>query len=453
MKKFIIYTLFACAAMLVAPLSAHAGLGVSPSSINVDTLKRGTTFTQEFVISRSDPVEDLEALIQPDLGDLAQWVSFEPGLKVLLPKGEQRVSLKAIISVPADANLQDYEGVFRILASPKNAPTGVAVVQGARVDLKLATTETSTFDLEIRTVTILDSYEQEELVMTMNVQNNGNTASAPTKIDLEVQDMQENNVKDLTTTDIDQAPAYEFSNVNARFGPHGLVAGEYFGVVQVYSAEEMISEERVVFEIFPAKVYETVCTGASESMAESADMYFYIATAAGVLFAGLALYLVLKNKEDEKKLIKSLLVALGFLVFVAAAYVVFMQDALGIFTRECVEQLVEDEDAVVEEEEVVEEEATTDEATDEASDVQGAETENVPVTVVSEGNVGSLRVGVAPTDGKYRVYELNDLTSEVVYLAEEGENLTVLEESGSWYKVKTADGTEGWLPKDNLKQE
>lgn len=452
MKKFIIYTLFACAAMLVAPLSAHAGLGVSPSSINVDTLKRGTTFTQEFVISRSDPVEDLEALIQPDLGDLAKWVSFEPGLKVLLPKGEQRVALKAIISVPTDANLQDYEGVFRILASPKDAPTGVAVVQGARVDLKLATTETSTFDLEVRTVTILDSYEQEELVLTMNVQNNGNTASTPTKIDLEVQDMQENSVKELTTTDIDLAPAYEFSNVNARFGAHGLVAGEYFGIVQVYSAEEMISEERVVFEIMPEKVYETVCTGVSESVSENADMYFYITTAAGVLFAGLALYLVLKNKEDEKKLIKSLLVALGFLVFVAASYVVFMQDAFGIFTRECVEQLVVDEDAVVEEE-VVEEESTTEDATEEASDVQGAETENVPVTVVSEGNVGSLRVGVAPTDGKYRIYELNDLTSGVVYLAAEGEDLTILEESGSWYRVETADGTQGWLPKDNLKQE
>ena len=81
-------------------------------------------------------------------------------------------------------------------------------------------------------------------------------------------------------------------------------------------------------------------------------------------------------------------------------------------------------------------------------EVQGA---SVAEKAVKESEpVDALRVGLATQDGKYRVYAEADLTSEVIYLAEEDESVTVLEEKASWYKIETPDG-DGWLPKDNLK--
>ena len=157
MKKIILSIFVVISLLIFLPQSVHAGFGISPAGITNTSLKKGTQYVQNMIISRSDPDEELIAVIQPDLGEMNGWVTFEPSMNVTLPVGVQRIPIKVIVNVPEDAAIKDYNGVFRILASPKEKVKGVSIVRGARVDIKVATTEESIIDLEIRSASIPDT--------------------------------------------------------------------------------------------------------------------------------------------------------------------------------------------------------------------------------------------------------------------------------------------------------
>ena len=240
MKKILFTIFLSFGLLLFLPEVVHAGFGISPAGITNTSLKKGTQYIQEMTISRSDPDEELIAIIQPDLGEMNGWVTFEPSMNVTLPVGVQRVPIKVIVNVPADAAIKDYKGVFRILASPKEKVKGVSIVKGARVDIKVATTDDSIIDLEIRSASIPDVYEKEDMNVTLKIQNNGNTPVAPSKLEVRVQNLLEEEIAILETDLIEMAPEYLFSEVKAIIKNHGLLAGEYYGNIKVFVGAESL---------------------------------------------------------------------------------------------------------------------------------------------------------------------------------------------------------------------
>jgi hypothetical protein len=75
--------------------------------------------------------------------------------------------MRVVFDVPANAPVKPYFGLFRIIASPQSQVKGISVVKGARIDIKLATTDEDYYDLKMRAVSIPDTYEEEDLFVEM----------------------------------------------------------------------------------------------------------------------------------------------------------------------------------------------------------------------------------------------------------------------------------------------
>lgn len=440
MKKFLAGIILSGIFLALASTKVYAGFGISPAGINNADLKPGTRYVQDMVISRSDPDEDLVAVIQPELGELNNWVSFEPGTRINLPKGEQRVSIKVIIDVPADAAIKPYEGIFRILATPLGQVKGVSVVKGARVDIDLTTTQESVINLNVRAVSIPDGFEEEDLLVNITAKNEGNSDTAPTRVEIKVSDLLEKEIKTITSYDIEKVPAYEQSSVRAVFKDHGLMTGEYYGAITVYVGDTKF-EDRVVFKIRPLKVYEEVCEGVPEVVSNNKQIIFYsIATVSSLAYI---MILIKKLKAKDKKNKTSLIVgAVGLIVLIIVSYLLVYRNQFGLFDRECRQEWVNENVDVTAQPTVA--------AVNPSSSVQGVNT--IQLEGETFNTFGELRVGESTENGQYRVYKEKNLSSSVIYLAKEGENFDVIEEFAEWYRIQLPNGIDGFLPKVSVKE-
>ena len=107
---------------------AFAGFGITPPYVRNETLRQGSEYTQEIIIVRSDPVEDLNAELTYNLPGYESWFSSDRGTKFILPKGESQVKLHITVRVPDDAKLGPYNGNIRIRTySSENATNGVSL--------------------------------------------------------------------------------------------------------------------------------------------------------------------------------------------------------------------------------------------------------------------------------------------------------------------------------------
>ena len=441
MKKFLAGIILSGIFLALASTKVYAGFGISPAGINNEDLKPGTRYVQDMVISRSDPDEDLVAVIQPELGELNNWITFEPGTRIDLPKGEQRVAIRVIIDVPADAQIKPYEGIFRILATPLGQVKGVSVVKGARVDIDLTTTDESIVNLSIRAISIPDAFEAEDLILNVTAKNEGNSDTAPTRVELKVSDLLEKELKTITTYDIEKVPAYEQSTVKAVFKDHGLVAGEYYGAVTVYNGDTKF-EDRVVFKVMPKKIYQEVCEGVPEIISANRQVVFITIVAVSTLSY---LMLVVKNLKSKEKKSKNMLIvgAVFLILLIALSYLIVSMNQFGLLDRECRQEWINKETDTTQTQPTVA-------AVNPSSSVQGANT--VELEGKTLNTFGELRIGESTENGQYRVYKEKNLSSSVIYLAKEGENFDVIEEFAQWYRIQLPNGIDGYLPKVSVKE-
>ena len=177
---------------------AFAGFGITPPYVRNETLRPGSDFTQEIIIVRSDPVEDLNAELTMNLPGIESWFSTDKGTKFTLPKGESQVKLHVTVRVPEDAKLGAYNGNIRVRTfSPQAIGTGVSLALGAQIDVNLKVVD-QIFDFAVRRVEL---YEAEEgykklwlsfpgkLKFAVYLENTGNIPAAPYKVQFQVYDV------------------------------------------------------------------------------------------------------------------------------------------------------------------------------------------------------------------------------------------------------------------------
>lgn len=446
-RKTIFVFILSFVLIVLVQVPVHAAFGISPASISNDAIKKGTRYEKEMLISRDNADEETVAVISPDLGELEKWVTFEPGLRVVMPVGVLRMPIKVTIDVPLDAALKDYKGVFRIYVTPeqKGEVKGISVVEGVRIDVALTTTEVSVIDLSIRAAKIPDTYINEDLILELTVKNEGNSPAAPSRVTVGVQDLLEKEIKELETTDVEEASAYGISVVKAYFKNHGLSKGEYYGNIRVYEGSDVSYEDRLIFAVLPAKVFREVCAGAPEVLVNNKVAIFAGITALGTLSAAYALFKVYsKSKKSKHKKRNILIIVLIWALLVTASYALVYANMAGLLDRECRQEEVKPDTS---------EPATAQNnpGPTEAS-VQGVATqEDGELEGKNLNSFGQLNVGGEPENGKYKVYKQSNLNSAVIYLASEGEEFTVIEELPEWYRVYLPNGIDGWLPKINVK--
>jgi hypothetical protein len=176
---------------------AYAGFGITPPYVRNSVLRPGSEFTQEIIIVRSDPVEDLNAEITINVPGLEQWFTIDKGLQFPLPKGEKTVKMNVTVRVPEDAQLGPRAGNIRIRTFGNEMPSGgVSLALGAQIDVSINVVE-EIYDFKVQRVELPDTEEGRtkwwldypgKLKFSMYVENTGNVPAAPEKVSFDIYD-------------------------------------------------------------------------------------------------------------------------------------------------------------------------------------------------------------------------------------------------------------------------
>jgi hypothetical protein len=248
--------------------TARAGFGVSPPLIQNHQLTPGSTYKQEIMLLRSDAADELRADINLNAPDIASWITLDQGNSFILPKGQLQVPMVVTFKVPKSAQLGNYTGSMDIKVSPVSSTGGggVSIALGARVDIDLALTNVSQADFLVRMVSIPDFQQLGrpwnwkvwapifnqffyKIKVVMNLENNGNVKTAPSKVSIEVWDLgKKTMLQSSVDSSIKKVDPFSSGSVIASFPTH-LPAGQYWVKVRIYKEQEIVNYYEIAFSI------------------------------------------------------------------------------------------------------------------------------------------------------------------------------------------------------------
>ncbi len=245
--------LFAISAIFVFLLldisTVYAGFGITPPYVRNDRLTQGSTYTQEIILVRGDPVDDLKAEITVNVPGIEDWITIDKGNEFLLPAGSKQVPMKVTVMVPQDAKYDRYRGSIRIRTVSPNPASGVSIALGAQVDVDLRVVD-EIRDFEVKRVQISETEEPTsfwwfefpgKIQFSMGIENTGNAPTSPSKVQLDVYDRRGNVVleTDYNTNDIENVLPFETRDVYAYF-PTRLPPGAYLVKYSIFRFEDEV---------------------------------------------------------------------------------------------------------------------------------------------------------------------------------------------------------------------
>ncbi|MDD5527638.1 MAG: hypothetical protein PHO56_01525 [Patescibacteria group bacterium] len=247
--------------------ATQAGFGVSPPLIQNHQLTPGSTYSQQIMLLRSSTDDDLKAEIKVNAPDIASWISLDKGESFILPKGEYQVPVVVTFKIPKSAELGNYTGSIDIKVAPAgNGAGGVSIALGARVDIDLALTNVYQSDFLVRLVSLPD-FERlgspwnwkiwspifnrlfYKIKVVMNIENKGNIKIAPSKVAIEVWDLNKQRMlQSSVDKSIKKINPFSTAVVTAEF-PTSLPAGQYWTKVKIYKEQEIVNYYEIAFTI------------------------------------------------------------------------------------------------------------------------------------------------------------------------------------------------------------
>lgn len=232
---------------------AFAGFGITPPYVHNETLRPGSEYTQEIVIVRSDPVEDLNAEIGLNLPAIESWFSFDRGQKFVLPKGESQVKIHVTVRVPDDAKLGPYNGNIRIRTyAPDAQTTGVSLALGAQIDVQLKVVD-QIYDFNVKRVELLEAEQgfkklwldfPGKIKFAMYIENVGNVPASPAKVTMKIYDVTGQQLLETTenTNPVDKVLPFDTKKVFAYL-PTWLPPGGYKVKYTISKDETSVAQE------------------------------------------------------------------------------------------------------------------------------------------------------------------------------------------------------------------
>lgn len=289
---------------------AFAGFGITPPYVRNETLRQGSEYTQEIIIVRSDPVEDLNAELTYNLPGYESWFSSDRGTKFTLPKGESQVKLHITVRVPDDAKLGAYNGNIRIRTySSENSTNGVSLALGAQIDVHLKVVD-QVFDFQVRRVELSEAEEGHKkwwlafpgkIKFAIYLENTGNVPAAPYKVIFQTHDVTGSQLLETTenTNRIDTILPFDTKKVFAYL-PTWLPPGSYLIKYDIKKTEtESAQTGQLSLSILP----RGTITGYEQYGFEGlklADQLSIILPAAILLLAVISLVVVKRSKRKRK---------------------------------------------------------------------------------------------------------------------------------------------------------
>lgn len=432
MKNILLKIIGGITFTLLGVTMVNAGFGVSPTDLNHEYLKPGSTFEKEFTISRSESFEEMDIVIEPTFEEISSWFTYYPSQSFKFEAGERTTSFKIIVNVPEGAGFKDYDGVFRVKATPSaQSVMGVAITQGVRLDSDLIVTQDDMRLLSVMSIKVLDSVIGENIKVEVIGHNGGNVDVTPS-MHISVMDL---NMNVLEEHDIYNFGFIKPNTTDTLVGEFdtNLPTGEYFIEVSVLLDSEVLRKDRLVFVInnIPEDVTETddkdittLIGSISSFVRDNGRLITYIGIAVVVF---LLLYILLSERWSKKGIKKKTkekwwAVLLGSKMF-SRFLLSFFVALIGMLSLILGPIIINDSSDI-----------------DTQGETQGA-------YIIDS----TLEVFTAVEVKEYIVYEVPNIDSRVIYRASENEEFKVIDEVNGWYQVEVNNGTIGWLEMDIVK--
>jgi hypothetical protein len=246
---------------LLSAHTAYAGFGITPPYVRSDTLTQGSVFSQEIVIVRGDPVEDLKTDVTINVPGINQWITIDKGNSFILPKGATQFPIKITVTVPPDAEFGAYTGNIRIrTASLKQAESGVSIALGAQVDVDLKVVS-EIFNFEVRRVELSEAEEGHrfwwldypgKINFWMHIENTGNVPASPSKVKFEIYNNAATTLLETVenTNKIERIEPFATKKVLATL-PTWLKPGGYLIKFSIYKKDEIVKTGELTLSVLP----------------------------------------------------------------------------------------------------------------------------------------------------------------------------------------------------------
>lgn len=239
--KSIFFTLLIALLLLVVAFEARAGFGISPPRVWNERLAPGSHYEQVITLTRSDPDNPVEIVIEVDAPEIKDWVRIDKGNKFIYPAGEQQFPMTVIVDVPEDAGYSTYYGKMTVKAVPTDSKGQVTVALGAVIDFKLRVSGEKFSDFKIKGISIPDMEEGWPLKLVVSLKNIGNVKTRPSKVHLDIFDNYHSTK--LFSGDITQMSWVDSFKDGKSEGElmADLKPGQYWADYEVYKGEETVT--------------------------------------------------------------------------------------------------------------------------------------------------------------------------------------------------------------------
>uniref|UniRef100_A0A7C4M0F1 Uncharacterized protein n=1 Tax=candidate division CPR3 bacterium TaxID=2268181 RepID=A0A7C4M0F1_UNCC3 len=258
--KYFTITIFVVSLIIAGKVNASGGLGIVPANITEDKLTRGSVLEKTINITREDTKEALKAKVTTNIPGADDWISINGGNNFTLKAGEKITPLRVKIKVPEKAEYKDYKGSIDIVISPSSLDGTVAVAPGLSVATNLKVIEQKINSFLIKNVFAKDTYEGENISLTLGLKNTGNIATAPTKAELDFYTINKENL--LTTKqnvrEIEKVDPFTTGVVEVVFDTNGIAPDNYWGKLRVYNGSQVVGEYDVSLTILPKELKGTL---------------------------------------------------------------------------------------------------------------------------------------------------------------------------------------------------
>jgi len=290
---------------------AHAGFGITPPYVRNDKLTQGSTYTQEIILVRGDPVEDLKAEVTVNVPGIDAWISIDKGNEFLLPAGAKQVPMLVTVRVPSNAAYERYQGNIRIRTLSPDPASGVSIALGAQIDVDLRVVD-EIRDFEVKRVQMSEAEEPTRMwwlefpgriQFSMGIENTGNAPVAPSRVQLDIYDRKGNVVLETTynTNEMEEILPFETREIYA-FIPTKLPPGAYLVKYSIFRYEDDVKRTgELTLSVLPAGTLTTYAGYGFDGLSSSDKMTIFVP--AGVILFLLLLSIVIfsMRKKNSKK--------------------------------------------------------------------------------------------------------------------------------------------------------
>lgn len=243
--------------------TAHAGFGITPPYFKNDSLARNSEFEQRIILTRSDPVEDLNVEVSMSVPGAEEWITIDRGMNFLMRQGETQLPMYVRAKIPEDAKFDTYTGFIRVVISPAKGPERgtVGISLGAQIDVSLSVVDKKIYDFKVRRVELADLEEGQrkwsfffpgKAMFKMVIENIGNVAFGPTKVTVDIVD--NTGAKTLETTEnlnrIKKLKPFENGEVVAEL-PVRVPKGAYKAQFKIWNNDAVVHGGELTMSVLP----------------------------------------------------------------------------------------------------------------------------------------------------------------------------------------------------------